>query len=80
MLLENFNLDLEVEDTVKFEGYVIEGASPLWCASCAGNETIVINFVSKRSLLIFFMNYIFHFTTNIPGNVHNVLVLKSTSI
>ncbi|XP_045483090.1 protein fem-1 homolog B isoform X1 [Harmonia axyridis] len=46
MLLENFNLDLEVEGTVKFEGYVIEGASPLWCASCAGHLEAVKILVS----------------------------------
>ncbi|XP_076031030.1 protein fem-1 homolog B-like isoform X3 [Oratosquilla oratoria] len=28
-----FSPDLEQEATVKFDGYVIEGASPLWCAS-----------------------------------------------
>lgn len=36
-LMENFNPERELEGTVKFEGYVIEGASALWCAACAGN-------------------------------------------
>lgn len=31
--LLKFNPDLEQEGTVKFDGYVIEGASPLWCAA-----------------------------------------------
>ncbi|KAJ8977475.1 hypothetical protein NQ317_001757 [Molorchus minor] len=35
MLLAKFNPDLEQEGTVKFDGYVIEGASALWCAACA---------------------------------------------
>ncbi|CAH1164240.1 unnamed protein product [Phaedon cochleariae] len=40
MLLTKFNPDLEQEGTVKFDGYVIEGASALWCAACAGNLNI----------------------------------------
>lgn len=36
MLLSKFNLDLEQEGIVKFDGYVIEGASALWCAAGAG--------------------------------------------
>ena len=31
--LLKFNPDLEQEGTVKFDGYTIEGASPLWCAA-----------------------------------------------
>lgn len=33
MLLSKFKPDLEQEGTVKFDGYVIEGASALWCAA-----------------------------------------------
>lgn len=33
MLLDKFKPDLEEEGTVKFDGYVIEGASALWCAA-----------------------------------------------
>ncbi|KAG5876989.1 hypothetical protein JTB14_008132 [Gonioctena quinquepunctata] len=40
MLLTKFSPDLEEEGTVKFDGYVIEGASALWCAACAGNLNI----------------------------------------
>ena len=33
MLLSKFEPDIEQEGTVKFDGYVIEGASALWCAA-----------------------------------------------
>jgi Fem-1 family protein b len=33
MLLDKFNLDIEQEGRVKFDGYIIEGASALWCAA-----------------------------------------------
>lgn len=36
MLLSKFRPDLEQEGIVKFDGYVIEGASALWCAAGAG--------------------------------------------
>lgn len=36
MLLSKFDLDLEQEGIVKFDDYVIEGASALWCAAGAG--------------------------------------------
>lgn len=39
--LLKFNPDLEQEGTVKFDGYVIEGASPLWCAAGAGHLGVV---------------------------------------
>ncbi|XP_063905272.1 protein fem-1 homolog B-like isoform X2 [Zophobas morio] len=41
MLLAKFRPDLEKEGTVKFDGYVIEGASALWCAACAGHLNVV---------------------------------------
>ncbi|KAL3285690.1 hypothetical protein HHI36_000221 [Cryptolaemus montrouzieri] len=41
MLLSNFDLSLEAEGIVKFDGYVIEGASALWCAACAGQLGVV---------------------------------------
>lgn len=31
--LLKFQPDLEIEGTVNFDGSVIEGASPLWCAA-----------------------------------------------
>lgn len=37
MLLSKFSPDLEKEGIVKFDDYVIEGASALWCAAGAGN-------------------------------------------
>ncbi|ROT76986.1 protein fem-1 homolog B [Penaeus vannamei] len=39
--LLKFTPDLEQEGTVKFDGYVIEGASPLWCAAGAGHLGVV---------------------------------------
>ncbi|KAB7497087.1 Protein fem-1-like protein B [Armadillidium nasatum] len=39
--LLKFQPDLEMEGTVKFDGYVIEGASPLWCAAGAGHLSVV---------------------------------------
>jgi Fem-1 family protein b len=33
MLLSKFKPDMEQEGMVKFDGYVIEGASALWCAA-----------------------------------------------
>lgn len=36
ILLTKFKPDLEQEGVVKFDGYVIEGATALWCAACAG--------------------------------------------
>ncbi|XP_058796815.1 protein fem-1 homolog B-like isoform X2 [Phymastichus coffea] len=41
MLLEKFQLDLEQEARVKFDGYVIEGASALWCAAGVGHLSVV---------------------------------------
>lgn len=38
LLLSEFKPDLEQEGMVKFDGYVIEGASALWCA--AGEKCI----------------------------------------
>merc|ERR1711936_725734 len=32
---------VEAEGTVKFDGHVIEGATPLWCAAGAGHQNIV---------------------------------------
>lgn len=40
MLLSKFNPSLEEEGIVKFDGYVIDGASALWCAACAGTSYI----------------------------------------
>lgn len=39
MLLDKFEPDIEQEGIVKFDGYVIEGASALWCAAGSGIQT-----------------------------------------
>ncbi|CAN8005279.1 unnamed protein product [Ixodes hexagonus] len=41
MLLGLAETDLEQEGTVQFDGYVIEGATPLWCAAGAGYLDVV---------------------------------------
>ncbi|XP_046629470.1 protein fem-1 homolog B isoform X1 [Neodiprion virginianus] len=41
MLVDKFKPDLEQEGTVKFDGYVIQGASALWCAAGAGHLNVV---------------------------------------
>ncbi|KAL0116467.1 hypothetical protein PUN28_009848 [Cardiocondyla obscurior] len=41
MLLDKFKPDLEQEGTVKFNGYVIEGASALWAAAGAGHLNVL---------------------------------------
>lgn len=46
MLLTKFPLYLEEEGIVKFDGYVIDGASALWCAACAGIKNKISGVVS----------------------------------
>lgn len=41
IIVSKFNVDLEKEGTVKFDGFVIEGASALWCAAGGGHLNIV---------------------------------------
>ena len=41
MLMNFYDVDVEQTGTVKFDGFVIEGASPLWCASGAGHFQVV---------------------------------------
>lgn len=41
MLLSTFHPNIEQEGTVQIDGYVIEGATALWCASGAGHYSIV---------------------------------------
>ncbi|XP_019875220.1 protein fem-1 homolog B isoform X2 [Aethina tumida] len=45
MLLTKFQPNLEQEGIVKFDGYVVEGASALWCAACAGHVNVVKSLV-----------------------------------
>ncbi|XP_012534540.1 protein fem-1 homolog B [Monomorium pharaonis] len=40
-LIDKFDTDLELEGTVKFNGYVIEGASALWTAAGAGHLNVL---------------------------------------
>lgn len=41
VLLSNFDVDVEQRSTVQFDGYVIQDATALWCASGAGHMPIV---------------------------------------
>lgn len=41
MLLSKFDPNIEQDGTVQIDGYVIEGATALWCASGAGHYSIV---------------------------------------
>ena len=41
MLLKHYKVDIEQVGTVKFDGYVIEGATALWCAAGAGHFDVV---------------------------------------
>lgn len=41
MLLNRFNPDIEQGGTVQLDGYVIEGATALWCAAGAGHFGVV---------------------------------------
>ncbi|XP_074650025.1 protein fem-1 homolog B-like [Tubulanus polymorphus] len=41
LLLKNFEVDIEQTGTVKFDGFVIEGATSLWCAAGAGCFEVV---------------------------------------
>ncbi|XP_046403614.1 protein fem-1 homolog B isoform X2 [Ischnura elegans] len=40
-LLTFFNPDVEKEGTVKFDGFVVEGACALWCAAGSGHLSVV---------------------------------------
>lgn len=46
-LISKFDVDIESTGRVKFESHIIEGASPLWCASGAGHLPIVKFLVGK---------------------------------
>ncbi|PVD19715.1 hypothetical protein C0Q70_20206 [Pomacea canaliculata] len=41
VLLSNFSVNIEQSGVVKFDGYVIEGATALWCAAGAGHFGVV---------------------------------------
>ena len=57
MLLGKFNPNIEQEGDVKFDGYVIEGASPLWCAA---------GIVSMFDLLLFLHHLLKHYRSWTP--------------
>ncbi|CAB0035738.1 unnamed protein product [Trichogramma brassicae] len=41
MLLQKYDIDIEQEGRVKFDGFMIEGASALWCAAGVGHLNVV---------------------------------------
>uniref|UniRef100_A0AAR5Q6D3 Protein fem-1 homolog B n=1 Tax=Dendroctonus ponderosae TaxID=77166 RepID=A0AAR5Q6D3_DENPD len=49
ILLNKFNPDIEQEGVVKFDGYVIEGATALWCAACAVTSGADVNHSTKTN-------------------------------
>ncbi|CAF0925813.1 unnamed protein product [Didymodactylos carnosus] len=40
-LLQKFNVNIEIEASVDYDGLLVEGASPLWCAAASGYMNIV---------------------------------------
>ena len=46
LFLQQFDVDLGQTAKVKFEKYVIEGASALWCAAGAGHLEVVKELVA----------------------------------
>lgn len=49
VLLSNFNVDIEQTGTVKFDGYVIEGATSLWCAAGASHFGIIKYLIDHKA-------------------------------
>ncbi|GCB86643.1 hypothetical protein scyTo_0027319 [Scyliorhinus torazame] len=41
LLLEHYRVETEQSGTVRFDGYVIDGATALWCAAGAGHLDVV---------------------------------------
>ncbi|XP_078539188.1 protein fem-1 homolog B [Lissotriton helveticus] len=46
LLLEHYRVDTQQSGTVRFDGYVIDGATALWCAAGAGHFEVVKLLVS----------------------------------
>uniref|UniRef100_A0A8C5MU35 Protein fem-1 homolog B n=1 Tax=Leptobrachium leishanense TaxID=445787 RepID=A0A8C5MU35_9ANUR len=46
LLLEHYRVDTQQTGTVRFDGYVIDGATALWCAAGAGHYEVVKLLVS----------------------------------
>ncbi|XP_064621025.1 protein fem-1 homolog B-like [Lineus longissimus] len=49
MLLSNFDVDIEQVAQVKFDGYIIEEATALWCAAGGGHLDVVKILVEMRA-------------------------------
>ncbi|KAJ3595908.1 hypothetical protein NHX12_002320 [Muraenolepis orangiensis] len=49
LLLEHYRVDPEQTGTVRFDGYVIDGATALWCAAGAGHLEVVRLLVGHRA-------------------------------
>ena len=49
MLLTHFKVDIEQIGTVKFDGYVIEGATALWCSAGGGHYHTVKTLISCKA-------------------------------
>jgi len=49
LLLSHYGVDIEQVGTVKFDGFVIEGATALWCASGAGHFDVVQTLIEFRA-------------------------------
>ncbi|XP_013884774.1 protein fem-1 homolog B [Austrofundulus limnaeus] len=49
LLLDHYKVDTEQTGTVRFDGYVIDGATALWCAAGAGHFEVVRLLVSHHA-------------------------------
>ncbi|CAN9499025.1 unnamed protein product [Ophioblennius macclurei] len=49
LLLDHYRVDTEQTGTVRFDGYVIDGATALWCAAGAGHFEVVRLLVSHQA-------------------------------
>ncbi|MBN3318767.1 FEM1B protein, partial [Atractosteus spatula] len=49
LLLEHYRVDTEQTGTVRFDGYVIDGATALWCAAGAGHFEVVRLLVMRNA-------------------------------
>ncbi|TRY98837.1 hypothetical protein DNTS_027853 [Danionella cerebrum] len=49
LLLEHYRVDIEQTGTVRFDGYIIDGATALWCAAGAGHYEVVRLLVSHNA-------------------------------
>ncbi|XP_016405906.1 protein fem-1 homolog B [Sinocyclocheilus rhinocerous] len=49
LLLDHYKVDTEQTGTVRFDGYIIDGATALWCAAGAGHLEVVRLLVSHNA-------------------------------